>query len=70
MITADAVNEVFSACHRRTGLTRQSGRRSVSVAKYEVDRRGHCKSRFPTEINEKSYPEVGKDKHPTPDIIK
>lgn len=36
----------------------------------EVDRRGHCSSRFPTEINEASYPEVGQDKHSTDDIIK
>ena len=35
----------------------------------EIDRRGHCKSRSPTEINERSFPEVGKGKHPSSDII-
>jgi hypothetical protein len=35
-----------------------------------VDRRGRCKSQSPTEINENSYPEVGKDKHPTTDVVK
>jgi hypothetical protein len=36
----------------------------------EVDRGGRCRSRFPVEINDKSYPQVGKDKHPTSDVIK
>jgi hypothetical protein len=36
----------------------------------EIDRRNRCKTRFPTETNEQSFPEVGKDKHPTPDVIK
>ncbi len=36
----------------------------------ETDRSNRCKSRFPTEINEKSFPQVGKDKHPTSEVIK
>jgi hypothetical protein len=34
----------------------------------QVDRSGHCRSRFATEINEKSFPEVGA--HPTADVIR
>lgn len=34
----------------------------------EVDRGGRCVTEYPTEINDKSYPQVGK--HPTPDVIK
>jgi len=35
-----------------------------------IDRSGVCRSRYTTEINEQSYPEVGNDRHPTPDVIK